>query len=75
MKKSTLQTMHDQSIECGMKLDWAWAIARIVEKHGELSDCPQWAVKDCIGAIDYLIGEAKSDLIKIGISIENELHK
>lgn len=75
MKKATLQTMHDQSIDCSMKLNWAWAIARLVSVANNVDNVPKWAVTDSIEAIDHLIGEAKTDLAKMGIAIENELNK
>lgn len=75
MKKATLQTMHGQSIDCSMKLNWAWAIARLVSVANNSENCPDWAVKESIEAIDHLIGEAKTDLSKMGIAIESELFK
>lgn len=75
MKKSTLEQMHDQSIDCGMKLNWAWAIARVLSTANNADNVPKWAITDSIEAIDHLIGDAKSELTKIGIAIENELNK
>ena len=75
MKKATLQKMHDQSFECGMRLDMVWAIARVLSECTENPDIPKWAIKDSIGAMDHLIGESKSQLTKIGIELENELYK
>jgi hypothetical protein len=75
MKKATLENMHDQSIECGSKLNWAWAISRVLSNSVNNPDIPKWAIVESIEAIDHLIGESRGHLSKMGIAIENELNK
>jgi hypothetical protein len=75
MKKATLEKMHDQSLDCSMKLNWAWAISRVLSNSVNNPDIPKWALVESIEAIDHLIGESKSNLAQIGIEIENQLNK